>query len=338
MVHYVNRLLKTISSPREPSPGDLQMNTMIRTCVAACVAVAALAAGPAQAEYPSKPVTFVVPWPPGDMEDVLTRMIADDMQAQTGKPAAVLNKPGGGGGPFPGAAEVAKAAADGHTIGSFVVGVPLVADKVGIPALNPNPFEPVGIFLTYPFVIATGANAPYNSMQELAAHAKANKVTLGHFGGPLVPTKVTLALAKKMGFSYASDAAFDALDCNTLASGDVDVINTTLQLIKPCLDKVKVLAAVTEERLSLVPNAPTVKELEPSLGMSLWNGLFVHKNTPAEARARIAALAKATVLGSKAQRFAKDTGAQVYWLDAQQSQARIDADGKTLATINATLN
>ena len=314
------------------------MKPVIRTLTAACVALSALAAGLAHAEYPSKPVSFVVPWPPGDMEDVLTRMIADDMQAQTGKPAAVINKPGGGGGPFPGAAEVAKAPADGHTIGSFVVGVPLVADKVGIPALNPMPFEPVGIFLTYPFVIVAGANAPYNSMQELAAHAKSHKVTLGHFGAPLVPTKVTLALAKKMGFKYASDAAFDALDCNTLASGDVDVINTTVQLIQPCLGKVKVLASITEERLSVTPKAPTVKELAPELGMSLWNGLFVRKGTPEAVKAKIAQVAKATALGAKAQQFAKDTGAQVYWLDAKQSQARINADGKTLATINATLN
>ena len=55
----------------------------------------------AQADYPDKPVTFVVPWPPGDLEDVLTRMIAEDFQAEYGVAAAVVNKPGGGGGPFP---------------------------------------------------------------------------------------------------------------------------------------------------------------------------------------------------------------------------------------------
>ena len=61
-----------------------------------------------------------------------------------------------------------------------------------------------------------------------------------------------------MGFSYGSDAAFDNLDCNTLASGDVDVMNTTLQLILPCLDSVKVLASVTSDRISLTPDTPTV--------------------------------------------------------------------------------
>ncbi|MBX2883907.1 MAG: hypothetical protein KTR32_28395, partial [Granulosicoccus sp.] len=55
----------------------------------------------AQAEYPEKPVSFVVPWPPGDLEDVLTRMIAEEFQATYGVAAAVVNKPGGGGGPFP---------------------------------------------------------------------------------------------------------------------------------------------------------------------------------------------------------------------------------------------
>ena len=58
------------------------------------------------------------------------------------------------------------------------------------------------------------------------------------------------------GFDWGSDAAFDALDCNTLASGDADVINTTLQLILPCLDDVKVLVSITDERIPLVPDAP----------------------------------------------------------------------------------
>ena len=231
---------------------------MKKTLIARVAALAAILPGVAAAEYPEKPVEFVVPWPPGDLEDVLTRMIAEDFQAKYGVPAAVVNKPGGGGGPFPGAIDVANAPADGYTVGSFIIAVPVVGPNIGIPELSPNPFEPLGTFLTYPFVIVAGENAPYDDIDGLAAHAKENDVVLGHFGAPLVPTKVTLALAKAKGFSYASDAAFDALDCNTLASGDVDVINTTLQLVLPCLDKVKVLASIGEERIPLTPDAPTV--------------------------------------------------------------------------------
>ena len=168
----------------------------------------------------------------------------------------------------------------GYTIGSFVVGVPVLGHQIGIPELTPEQFDPLGIFLTYPFVIAAAGDAPYGSLEELAEHAKSNGVALGHFGAPLIPTKVTLAYAKGAGFEWGSDAAFDMLDCNSLASGDADVINTTLQLILPCLDNVKVLASVTGERISLTPDAPTVGEVNPDLALALWNGLFVHKDTP----------------------------------------------------------
>ena len=83
-------------------------------------AVMAVSASAAFAEYPEKPVSFVVPWPPGDLEDVLTRLIADEFQEMYGVPAAVVNKPGGGGGPFPGAVEVATAPGDGYTVGFSV--------------------------------------------------------------------------------------------------------------------------------------------------------------------------------------------------------------------------
>lgn len=313
------------------------MRKVFGLAAGAAIVLSAAMGLPAQAEYPEKPVSFVVPFPPGDLEDVLTRMIAEDFQKAYGVPAAVLNKPGGGGGPFPGAVEVAKAPADGTMVGSFVIGVPVVGPKIGIPELNPDPFEPLGIFLTYPFVIASSKSAPYQTMEELAAHAKDNKVVLGHFGAPLIPTQVTLALAKNMGFSYASDAAFDALDCNTLASGDVDVMNTTIQLVLPCLDKVNILASVTGERINKVPDTRTVGEIDASLGIALWNGLFVHKDTPQDVRDKIVAVAEKTVMSERAKKLAADTGAQIYWQDAAASTAQIKSDIATTDAIGKLL-
>ncbi len=288
----------------------------------------------AQAEYPERPVSFVVPWPPGDLEDVLTRMIADEFQKMHGVAAAVVNKPGGGGGPFPGAVEVATAPADGYTVGSFIIAVPTIGPNIGIPELSPNPFEPLGIFLTYPFVIAVAGDAPYDDLEGLAAHAKSNDVALGHFGAPLIPTRVTLALANELGFGFGSDAAFDALDCNTLASGDVDVINTTLQLILPCLDSVKILASIGDDRIGLTPEVPTVAEIAPSLNISLWNGLFVHKDTPQDARDKIIDAARKVALSDAAKKLATETGALIYWQDADASNARIAEDIETLKVLN----
>ncbi|SEP80496.1 tripartite tricarboxylate transporter substrate-binding protein [Thalassovita taeanensis] len=297
----------------------------------------AVTAGAAVAEYPEKPVSFIVPWPPGDLEDVLTRMIAEDFQAEYGVSAAVVNKPGGGGGPFPGAIEVAQAPADGYTIGSFVIGVPVVGHQIGIDELTPAKFDPLGVFLTYPFVIATSADAPYSTMAELADYAKSNDVALGHFGDVLTPTQVTKAFAKNAGFEWGSDAAFDALDCNTLASGDADVINTTLQLILPCLDSVKVLVSITDERIPLVPDAPTIGELDDTLNIALWNGLFVTKDTPADVREKIIAVAEKTVTSERAQAIAAETGALVYWQGADAAAARIATDIATVDRIGKLL-
>ncbi|CUH99389.1 tripartite tricarboxylate transporter substrate binding protein [Leisingera aquaemixtae] len=305
---------------------------------AAAAAALGLSAVAAQAEYPEKPVNFIVPWPPGDLEDVLTRMIAEDFQNEYGVAAAVVNKPGGGGGPFPGAIEVANAPADGYTIGSFVIGVPVMGHQIDIPPLTPAKFDPLGIFLTYPFVIAASADAPYSTMEELAAYAKENDVALGHFGDVLTPTQVTKAYARNAGFEWGSDAAFDALDCNTLASGDADVINTTLQLVLPCLDQVKVLVAITDERIPLAPDAPTIGELDESLNIALWNGLFVAKDTPQDVRDKIVAVAEKAVMSERAQNVAKETGALVYWQNAEDSAARVASDIDTMARISGLLS
>ncbi|KIC28206.1 tripartite tricarboxylate transporter substrate-binding protein [Leisingera sp. ANG-S5] len=314
----------------------MKLKTLMKGAVAA--AALGLSAVAAQAEYPEKPVNFIVPWPPGDLEDVLTRMIAEDFQNEYGVAAAVVNKPGGGGGPFPGAIEVANAPSDGYTIGSFVIGVPVMGHQIDIPPLTPAKFDPLGIFLTYPFVIATSGDAPYSTMEELAAYAKDNDVALGHFGDVLTPTQVTKAYAKNAGFEWGSDAAFDALDCNTLASGDADVINTTLQLVLPCLDQVKVLVSITDGRIPLVPDAPTIGELDESLNIALWNGLFVTKDTPQDVRDKIVAVAEKTVMSERAQNIAKETGALVYWQSADDSAARVANDIDTMARIGGLLS
>jgi tripartite-type tricarboxylate transporter receptor subunit TctC len=288
---------------------------------------------PALAEYPDKPVSFVVPFPPGDLEDVLTRMIAEDFEAEYGVAAAVVNRPSDGG-PFPGAATVAAAPADGYTIGSFVVDVPVVGPEVGVPGLNPDPFEPLGIFLTYPFVIAAGVDKPFATMEELAAHSAEEPQVLGHFGAFLLPTQATFAAAKEMGFEWGAEASSAALDCNSLASGDFDVINTTIQQILPCLDSVNILATITERPIGIAPNAPTLASIAPNLDISLWNGLFVHKDTPADVREKIIAVARETMASDRAMELAEQTGAIVYWMDAEEAAARIASDIEVSGAIN----
>ena len=310
---------------------------MKKLLTAATAAIASLSFGlSAQAQYPNGPVQFIVPWPPGDFEDILTRMIAAEMSERTGQPASVVNRPGGGDGPFPGALEVLEAPADGSVIGSFVIGVPVVGPYIDI-GIEEDSFTPVGIFLTYPFVLAASGDAEYSNMAELAEYAQDNDVVMGHFGAGLAPTKASFAAAKVMGFEFADDAAFDMLDCNTLSSGDADVINTTLALIEPCLDDLNVLANIGSEPIAKLGGVETLAAQSGINDLALWNGLFVKKGTPQAVIDVIAEIARATMLGAEAQGLAAETGAGVYWQDQAESSARIDADRANNAELNAIL-
>lgn len=277
------------------------------------------------ADYPNRPVKFIVPWPPGDVEDVLTRIIAEEMSKETGIPATVVNKPGGGG--VLGATTVSQSRPDGSVIGSFVVD--LVTSQVvgGNAPYTKDSFVPVGIFLDYPFVLAVKADAPYDNLSELAAYAKTNKVSLGHFGYQATPTAITFKAADKMGFSFSSDSAFDSLDCSTLANGDADVINTTTQQILPCLDSkdVKLLTSFTYNRLIINPDVPTLNE-ETGISQTLWNGLFVKTGTPQPIIDKIAAIAQKALMRPEVAKLQETTGTGVYWTASSDAQKLIDLD------------
>jgi len=300
---------------------------MKKLIIGASLAAAVLVGGiaPAQAEYPTSPVQFIVPWPPGDFEDILTRMIAKKMEEKTGVSASVVNKPGGGDGPFPGALEVLNGPTDGSMVGSFVIGVPIVGPVLDM-GIEEDSFTPVGIFLTYPFVLAASGDSGYSNMAELAAHAKDNDVVLGHFGAGLTPTRATMAAARKLDFEFADDSAFDMLDCNTLSSGDADVINTTLALIEPCLGDINILANIGSEPIAKLDGVDTLAAQAGINDIELWNGLFVKKGTPQEVVDVLSAIAKETMMGDEAQQLMAETGARVYWQDAESSMARITED------------
>jgi len=295
--------------------------------VAAAVVAAPMLTAPAAsaADYPSRPVKFVVPWPPGDLEDILTRIIAEEMTNETGKPATVVNKPGGGG--VIGAADVARTPPNGLAIGSFVTDILTTHVLAGNAPYDENTFEPVGIFLDYPFVIATKADAPYNNLKELAEYSQSHDVSLGHFGYQALPTAITFKAAVQEGIKFASDAPFDTNDCSTLATGDADVVNTTTQQILACLKsgEAKVLASLTSERISIAPDVPTLKE-QTGIAQSLWNGLFVTKGTPEEIKNRIAEIAQKALKDKRVTDLVDNTGAGVYWIGGSDAEQRVAED------------
>lgn len=295
------------------------------------LSIATLAVSPlmfsasAVAEYPERPVKFIVPWPPGDLEDILTRMIAEEMSKETGTPASVINKPGGGG--IVGALDVSKARPDGQTIGSFVADIVTTHIHSGNAPYDQSTFEPVGIFLDYPFVIATNADAPYNNLEELAKYSQDHDISLGHFGYQALPTAITFQAAEQTGIRIASDSAFDENNCATLATGDADIINTTTQLILACLKsgEAKILTSLTHDRLSIAPGVATLTE-QAGITQTTWNGLFVKKGTPAEVKAKIAEIAQEALKSERVRELSESTGAGIYWIGGEEAEKLVAND------------
>lgn len=98
----------------------------------------------------------------------------------------------------------------------------------------------------------------------------------------------------------------------------------------------KALMSITNSRLSMFPDTPTLKKLDPDLDISLWNGLFVRKGTSDDVRQKII-VARKTVMSDRAQKLASNTGTEVYWQDSDKSAARIVDSINTLDEIESIL-
>ncbi|MBV7393458.1 tripartite tricarboxylate transporter substrate binding protein [Mameliella sediminis] len=297
--------------------------TMIKRLAVSALALA-LSTGAALAEWPERPITIITPWPPGDVEDTIARLVADRMEAEWGVPVAAVNKPGGGG--VIGATEVAGAKPDGYTIGNLVLSHVTSHVALGNTTYGKDAFDVVGIYVTYPFVLAAKADAPFDDLAGLVEHAKSNDVALGHFGYGAIPTKVTLGLQEQFGFKFATDASFEELTCITLSNGDATLITTTTPQIQACLQdgSAKAITTYTEGRIATLPDTPTLGEQIDSEPIVLWGGMFVPKGTPDEVRDKIAAIVGEVMESEEVANIRSATGAELYWQGPAEAKARID--------------
>ena len=274
------------------------------------------------AEYPERPITIIEPWPPGDVDDQLVRVIAEEFTKQTGVPAKVVNRPGGYG--VEGAQSVLTSAADGYTVGNFLIDIPTSYIVQGITPFGREDMEVVGLNMNFPFILAAKKDAPYNNLAELAEYAKKNPVKLAHFGFETIPAQQTFEAARQLGFKFSTETGYDVTDCTTLANGDADVMNSTVGLVLACKDDIKVIAAYTEKPISVFPQAPLLRDQITGPTFSLWSGLFVPKGTPQDVKDKLAAIAEKAMMSEQAKQVAATSGAEVYWQGSAEAQARID--------------
>ena len=295
----------------------------------------AFAGGAAMAEYPERPIEIVVPWPPGDLEDVVARMISDQIQEDLGVPSAVVNLPGGGG--VIGATSVWQSEAEGYTIGMFTGNILTAHVIAGRAPFGTDAFVPVGIAISYPMALWVQSALPVHDMAELASYARDHQLSLGHFGFNGPPTRQTVLAAQTLGFEFSGSAAFDETNCNTLASGDVNVVVSTVQLMRACLDsgEARPIAAYTSARIGVLPDVATLEEQVPGVAAPAWAGLIVPAATPQAVIDRIAAAAERAMQSPEMAALAQSTGAVLDWTSGPAAAAYVADQYRLVETLMA---
>lgn len=268
---------------------------MIRHAVrlSAMASLMLAATTPARAEYPERPITFVVAFAAGGFNDVIARIVADHM-AKTLRQSLIVENDAGAGGTTA-TRRAAQAAPDGYTILAGSMGTHGAA-PAQYPNLRYDPakdFTPIGLTIEAPAVIVTRRDFPANNLQEFITYVRANqaKVNEGHAGaGSQMHTYCSL-LHSLMGTKTARIAyRGGAPAINDLVAGQVDFSCVSLSTVASQIQSgtIKAMAVAGPERSAVVKDVPTTKEAGlPEFQVSGWNAIFAPKGLPPDIQAKL---------------------------------------------------
>ena len=275
--------------------------------------------------YPNRPIRMVVPFPPGGPTDGIARIISDRLGVVLGQTIVVENRGGGAGGSI-GAKAVATADPDGYTIlitpgGSLTTG-PAVHRNIGYDPVKV--FTPVCLLIETPLIVAAHQDLPVKSLAEVVAYAKANpgKISWGSQGFGVAPHLLLELFKLEAGINivhvpYRGTAPMLA----AIIAGEVQMVADPMTTSLPHVQsgKLRPLAIAGSERSPKLPDVPTTAEAGyPKLNAPFWlgvvapagtppaiidklNAAFRESLTPAETRARLAALGADVKIGTPAE-------------------------------------
>ncbi|MCD2166322.1 Bug family tripartite tricarboxylate transporter substrate binding protein [Comamonas koreensis] len=263
----------------------MQYGFVRRPALLALALVAVCGAAQAQDPWPSKPITLVVPFPPGGPTDMVARVLAQQVGQQLGQTVIVDNRPGANGNI--GNALVAKAAADGYTVlynTSSIALSPSLYKKLSYDVAKD--LRPVALTAVVPLGLVVNPKVPANTVQELVKYAQDNKGKLSY--GSAGNGNVTHLAAFQVVQHYRMDAAHVPYKGSApadvdLVAGQIEFMTDTINSVAPFIKdgKLKLLAVSTAQRIPNFPDAPTLAESGMTgFEAGAWQGVMVPAKTP----------------------------------------------------------
>ena len=291
----------------------------------------------AQAGYPDKPITMIVPFPPGGVADTVGRPVAEALARELGQTVVVENRAGAGGATGMGAA--ARAPADGYTLLMSLSSISILpeADKIlgRKPQFTLDQFKPIARFTADPTVLVVRADAPWKTLAEFVADVKTkpgryNYGSSGNYGTMHVPMEMLKSSAgisvTHIPYTGAGPAVL------ALLGGQVDALSTgpasVLAHIKA--GKLRALAHWGDKPLTSMPEVPSLKQLGQPVQFAQWSALFVPAGTPEAIVQRLRAAAKKVASDPQVVATINRAGSPIEYLDAAEFQSYWDADAKLM--------
>ena len=287
----------------------------------------------AQGGWPDKPITMIVPFPPGGVADTVARPVAEALSKELKQPVVIENKAGAGGALGMGLA--ARAPADGYTLLMSLSSISILpeADKIlgRKPAFTLNQFKPIARFTADPTVLVVRAEAPWKTLAEFVADAKAkpgayNYGSSGNYGTMHVPMEMLKASAgfrmTHIPYTGAGPAVL------ALLGGQVDAIasgpSTVVQQIKA--GKLRALAHWGDKPLVALPEVPSLKQAGYAATFAQWSALLVPAGTPDDVVQKLRAAARKVAQDPNVIQTINRAGSPIEYQDAPDFQSYWDAD------------
>jgi tripartite-type tricarboxylate transporter receptor subunit TctC len=316
---------------------------VILRIAAVFAALSVLYIGVAQAQYPQRPIQLIVPWGAGGGTDATARIIAALMEKELKQPINVVNRTGGSG--VVGHDAIAKSPADGYTLGLITVEIAMM-HHVGLTALTPSDYTPIGLVNADPAGIHVRVDSPYKNTKELLAAIKANpgKMKASGTGQGGIWHLAIAGLLKEQGIDPSalpwvpSNGAAPGLQ--DMVAGGVEVVPCSIPEARSMIDagKVRALAIMDANPPALYPNVPTLqKELGTNWSMAAWRVIAAPKGIPADVQKTLGATLKKVYDSKEYKDFMASRGFGVVWADAADAakfMAKADTDlGATLKAV-----